>query len=252
MLKVIIVENNARQARYIRQLVEQRIMINPTPAEYDMKVVVQSADPDEVMKSLGHEDYLAILDIELDRQSNGMDVAEKIRHRANFAEIIFVTAYQEYLPYTVSRRIEPLDYISKGTKIESVSGRLRQDIDEAYARYQLFLNGPQEKRATFVYEPVRGVKRQIDLADLYFVESVKNKNRRLRIVGKNFLAEYHGNLSQIKTDKLIKVSQSVLVNPQNIVEFDKKKRVLYFTRDHEVKCAVAYRKVRLLNKLLSS
>ena len=109
MLKVIILENDDYQADYIENIVTQRRMINNTLQSYDMKVWLQTNDPQEVIKKVKNEDYFAILDIELDRDISGIDVAEQIRAKSEFAEIIFVTAYQEYLPYTVSRRIEPFD-----------------------------------------------------------------------------------------------------------------------------------------------
>ena len=131
MLKVIILENDDYQADYTERLVSQRKLINATPNSYDIELYLRTNDPQEVIDSIKDEAYLAILDIELDNQLSGIDVAEQIRKKAEFAEIIFVTAYQEYLPYTVSRRIEPFDYISKGKQIESIADRLRIDIDEA-------------------------------------------------------------------------------------------------------------------------
>lgn len=249
MLKVIIVENNTDQERYIQSIIEHRIMINSTPNSYDdMKIMMHSDDPSEIKKRISHEDYFAVLDIELGKNTNGIDIAEIIRKRANFAEIIFVTAYKEYLPYTVSRRIEPLDYISKGNDITSIADRLRQDIDEAYSRYQSFLTIPQKQYQKFIYEPVHGIKRQISLEDLYYIESVKYKSRRLRIVGKNLRIEYSGTLNKIKNDQLLRISQSAIVNPKNIIEFDKGNRIIYFSKDHQIKCNVSYRKVKLLNK----
>lgn len=251
MLNVIILENDNYQADYIEKIVTQRQMINETPHPYDMQVWLRTSDPQEVINKIGHQDYLAILDIELARKDiNGIDVAVKIREQAAFAEIIFVTAYQEYLPYTVSRRIEPLDYISKGADIKSVTERLRNDIDEAYSRYQRYLGGDQHQQQKFTYEPIKGVKRQVDLAELYYIESVKNENRRLRIAGKNIRIEYHGELGKIDNDQLLKVNQSTLVNPQAIQEFNKKERTIYFDHDHTVKVVVSYRRVKALNDFL--
>lgn len=249
MLKVIILENNDYQSDYIEKIVTQRRMINNTPQSYDMKVWLQTDDPQEVIKKVKGEDYLAILDIELDNKISGIDVAEEIRKKSEFAEIIFVTAYQEYLPYTVSRRIEPFDYVSKGQDITSITDRLRKDIDEAYLRYQNYINGGQKKQDKFTYEPIHGVKRQVNFDDLYYIESVKNENRRLRIVGKNIRIEYHGELRKIDDDRLLRVNQSTLINPLSIQEFNRKERVVYFG-DSELKVTVSYRKVKMLSEFL--
>lgn len=250
MLKVIILENDDYQADCVEKIVTQRRIINETPHSYDMKVWLQTADPQEVIEKVDKEDYLAILDIELDGKITGMDVAEAIRKKAEFAAIIFVTAYPEYLPYTVSRRIEPFDYISKGKEISSITDRLRQDIDEAYARYELYSNSDQQQQEKFTYEPMRGVKRQVNFEDLYYIESVKNENRRLRIVGKNIRIEYHGELGKIADDRLLRVNQGTLINPRAIQEFNRKKRMVYFDDDHELKVTVSFRRVKMLSDFL--
>lgn len=253
MLKVIILEDNDYQADYIKNIVSKRQMINITPYTYDMKLLLQTADPQEIIDSLQADDYLAILDVELaNNKLTGIDVAEKIRQTANFAEIIFVTAYQKYLPFTISRRIEPFDYISKGDDIASITDRLRQDIDEAYSRYQAYLNSNQSQQINFTYEVTRGVKRQIPLSDLYYIESIKNENRRLRIIGRNIRIECHGELRLIDNEHLFRISQSALVNPKTIVEFNKKDRLVYFDQNHEISLPVSYRKVRELNNLLKN
>ncbi|MCC4412855.1 DNA-binding response regulator [Limosilactobacillus reuteri] len=251
MLKVIILENDDYQADYIERLVSQRKLINPTPRSYDMKIYLRTSDPQEVIDKITDEEYLAVLDIELDSQLSGIDVAEQIRKKAEFAEIIFVTAYQEYLPYTVSRRIEPFDYISKNNQIESVKDRLRTDIDEAYIRYQNYVNANSKHQEKFAYEPIHGVKRQVNFDDLYYIESVKNANRRLRIVGKNMRIEYHGELGKIVDDRLFRVNQSTLINPLSIQKFDKKERIIYFD-SNEVKVTVSYRKLKLLTNFLEN
>ena len=63
MLKVIILENDDYQADYIENIVTQRRMINNTLQSYDMKVWLQTNDPQEVIKKVKNEDYFAILDI---------------------------------------------------------------------------------------------------------------------------------------------------------------------------------------------
>lgn len=249
MLKVIILENDDYQADYIENIVTQRRMINNTLQSYDMKVWLQTNDPQEVIKKVKNEDYFAILDIELDGDISGIDVAEQIRAKSEFAEIIFVTAYQEYLPYTVSRRIEPFDYISKGDKIESITDRLRIDIDEAYVRYQNYVNNNQHHQDKFIYEPIRGVKRQVDFEDLYYIEAIKNKSRRLRIVGKSIRIEYHGELGKISDERLLRINQSTLINPLSIQRFSKKERTVYF--DDEISVTVSYRKLKLLTDFLN-
>lgn len=251
MLKVIILEDNLTFQRQLQEWVEQRIMINPTATSYaDMQLTLQTADPEIVKAQIQADYYLAILDIELATSLSGIDIAEIIRQRAKFAAIIFVTAYQEYLPYTVSRRIEPLDYINKDQPTDALVSRLREDLDEAYQRYRVFSQFPQHQVDQFVYEPTHGIKRRVNFADIFYLEAVSGQSRRIRIVGQNVHAEYTGTLTKITDARFLKVSRGVLVNPNNIIEFDQQERQLYFDDDCQIGVDVSYRNLKMLKNWL--
>lgn len=87
MLKVIILENDDYQADYTERLVSQRKLINATPNSYDIELYLRTNDPQEVIDSIKDEAYLAILDIELDNQLSGIDVAEQIRKKLNLPKL---------------------------------------------------------------------------------------------------------------------------------------------------------------------
>lgn len=251
MLKVIILEDNKDQAKRIESLVNKQQMINRTPHSYDMEVALVTGNPKQLLDFLKEDDYLAILDVELgENQSNGIDVAEQIRKVASFAEIIFISAYQQYLPYTVSRRVEPFDYIDKGMEITRLRARLRDDIDEAYARYQASLASHNADKTYITYEIGHGSRRKIPLSELYYIESIKYASRRIRIVGKNIRIECHGELKSIQNNNLLQVSQSAIVNPMTIREFDQENRQIYFDINHKISLLVSYRRMRDLIKML--
>lgn len=50
MLSTIILEDDLHQLQVIEEIVKNRIMINPTPHEYDMRVDLVTANPDEVVQ----------------------------------------------------------------------------------------------------------------------------------------------------------------------------------------------------------
>ena len=110
MLQVIILEDDQYQRAYFQELVTNRIMINPTPAAYDMKLVLVTSEAQAVIdyvKQHSNDPLLLLADVELDQQPlNGVDVAEQVRSISDFSLIIFISSTHR-TSLTITRRIEP-------------------------------------------------------------------------------------------------------------------------------------------------
>ena len=79
MLSILILEDNLEQQRKIREIVNNRILINVTPRQYDAEIALATGDPNAVIAYLqAHQDkiYLAFRDFDLKTTRDGIDVAE--------------------------------------------------------------------------------------------------------------------------------------------------------------------------------
>ena len=254
MLQVIILEDDQYQRAYFQELVTNRIMINPTPAAYDMKLVLVTSEAQAVIdyvKQHPNDPLLLLADVELDQQPlNGIDVAEQVRSSSDFSLIIFISSYPSYLPLTITRRIEPLDYIDKHFDQDNLAERIRQSLDIAYQRY---LKRTMAKAVRlFHYSPAKGIHRQIPFHQIYYIQAVPNHKRLLEIVGEDTRVSFHGELSQIDSNAFFRASRSLFINLDRINSFDSSKRLISFDDNDLITCQCSARRVAALKKSLQS
>lgn len=81
------------------------------------------------------------LDIQLDKNISGLDLADEIRKRDPFGFIIFVSTFEEYIPQTFSKKLSAMDFIvkDKGNLFKQIS----DSLSVAFSRYQLMLSKPE-------------------------------------------------------------------------------------------------------------
>lgn len=115
--KVIICDDNLAQASNLALKLGIAAMMQPEEVELEIGTTAQNAN--EVLNYLNEHHLdggIYFLDIELgDNQDdiNGVDLAEEIKKLDQRAQIVFVTAYDEYMELTYQRRIGSIDYINK-------------------------------------------------------------------------------------------------------------------------------------------
>ncbi|WP_455386365.1 response regulator [Lactiplantibacillus pentosus] len=126
MLPVYILEDNEAQRSKYTSIINNTIMIE----EYDMQLAVATDDPQVLLDSIvSSEEGLFFLDMEIGSQPQaGLNLADEIRHRLPFAQIVFITTHEELSFLTLERRIAPLDYILKEQGPDTVKTKIEADI----------------------------------------------------------------------------------------------------------------------------
>lgn len=190
------------------------------------------------------------LDIELSKEAeakNGVDLAEFIKKQDPNGQIIFVTAYDKYAPLTYRRRIGAIDYINKSQSREEIISRLGETLRNAFDNIS---NSSKLGVKTLTYKIGRRIQK-VNEADIYYIENSLTQHK-VRMVTQNRDSEFKGNISQLDKENpfLIKVSQSYLVNPENIDEINPAERLIIFPNKDEIKYSRDKKKVinNILNK----
>lgn len=183
------------------------------------------------------------LDIELSQQSeakNGVDLAEFIKKQDENAQIIFVTAYEKYAPLTYRRRIGAIDYISKNLSSDEIIQRLEETLRGAIDN---LTNMIKYGNRNFKYKIGRNVFKVSENEVIYIENSTMQ--HKVHMVTDHGDVEFKGNISQVVKDAdfLVKVSQSTLVNPNNIRAIDTHHQVIILENKNEVSYSRAYKKV---------
>lgn len=196
------------------------------------------------------QNAIYFLDIELSQNSkakNGVDLAEFIKKQDPNAQIIFVTAYDKYAPLTYRRRIGAIDYINKALDSREMMQRLEETLTGAV---QSINNLMKSGRKELIYKVGRRVNKVED-ATIYYVENSTSQHK-VNLITETGVAEFRSNISKIneENDFLVKVSQSCVVNPNNINSIDFSKKTIKFPNGDEVVFARSCRKTveGLLNK----
>ena len=182
------------------------------------------------------------LDIELSQNSeakNGVDLAEFIKKQDPNAQIIFVTAYDKYAPLTYRRRIGAIDYINKSLDRQNMLKRIEETITHAVTSINHLL---KVNRKELIYQIGKRVKK-VENSMIYYIENSPTQHK-VTLITETGSAEFRSNISKIsdENDFLVKVSQSCVVNPNNIDSIDFSKKTITFPNGDEVIFARSFKK----------
>ena len=188
------------------------------------------------------QNAIYFLDIELSQNSeakNGVDLAEFIKKQDPNAQIIFVTAYDKYAPLTYRRRIGAIDYINKALDQNDMMKRLEETITGAI---QSINNLTKSGRKELVSKVGRRINKVED-TNIYYLENSPTQHK-VTLITETGSAEFRSNISKIsdENDFLVKISQSCVVNPNNIDSIDFSKKTITFPNGDEVIFARSCRK----------
>lgn len=145
--------------------------------------------------------HLLLLDIRLAEES-GMALAACLRERRIDCSIIYVTAYDEYMPDAFATR--PLDYLLKPVD----EGKLARAIDWDLRR------GLRPEQVTL---PVRGGLRRVSAGDILYAEAVNHKSAAY-LPGETLAVSlsFRDLLSRLPEDTFCRCHHSFAVNLEHV------------------------------------
>ena len=198
-----------------RALIENTVFSHIAQKDYDMKIVLSTGNPDDVLsylKANPQKKAIYFLDIDLRHQINGIALAQKIRESDISGWIIFVTTYAELSYLTFRHRIEAMDYIIKDDR-DAVVSRVKECVDIAYLRFQL--SNPETEY--FHVKSSMGIQK-IPISDILYFEA-HHMPHKLILHTRNKRIEFRGSLKEItETNPHFFTShKAYVVNIKNVV-----------------------------------
>lgn len=223
MLNIFVCEDNAAQRRIIVQTIQNAVLIE----ELDMRLILDSGDPYELLEKVKTSQNTGIyfLDIDLNSNMNGMKLAQQIRLFDPRGFIIFITTHSELSYMTFQYRVEAMDFVLKDNPAEA-EVKIRECLLNAMERYTL-----QTNRTHKVYTiETDGRKISVDYEDILFFETSGNIHKVI-LHAKDRQIEFCSTIKELENlldNNFVRCHRSFLVNRNNIKEVDAKNRIIYF------------------------
>lgn len=248
--QILICDDDILQAQNIARYIEntQTILTNEEDengAAFAQPIITSTYN--QAIEKISSETInggIYFLDMILDHEKTGLDLAIRIKEKDQYAQIIFITTHDEMAYLTFQYHLDTLDYIIKTDNQAELQNRITQTIELAIRK---LIGIKTINEATFSYKLGRYINK-VNVSDILYIATTPVAHR-LELVTKNGISEFPGNIKEIATElpKLVKISQSYLVNPNNIKEIDLKMRVVSF--GNNIKVPFARSKKRLLKRL---
>lgn len=240
MLKVYICEDNLEQRNRVEAYINEII----AEENLRMECVCATEDPHVILDCVKEEDREGIffLDIDLQSDMNGIELADKIRKIQPRCYIIFITSHSEMSYLTFSYKVEAMDFIIKDN-VRDVRNRLYQCLLNCQ---QLSRQSVDEEEKNFMVKMGDYVK-AVPYEEILFFE-VSSNSRKIILHGKNVKMEFNGKIKELEKsldDRFYRCHRSILVNRENIEQIKPDEGMLVLKGD--ITCPMS---VRLGKKLL--
>lgn len=226
MLPVYICEDDYEILCIQKEYIEKQILING----YDMKIVVCSRHPEEIIETATSSTQRGIyfLDIELkDEPMDGFGLGSKIRETDPRGFIIYITAFGELAFETFRYHLEAMDYIIKDDMEKMLDG-IKQALETITKRMCMEKGGEQKKFFTF---KAMDVIKHIPIDEIMFFET-SGRTHRIELHALNDRLDFIGSMQELEEqlgEQFIRVHRGYLVNICHIGELDLKHKEIHMS-----------------------
>ena len=223
-MNIVICEDDIQFCNYIKSILEKYIVNN----HFNSKIVLTTSNPDNVINYIHNNSEITIyyLDIKLQNNKSGFDIASIIRENDYMSPIIFITNYEEMMSLTYEYKLEALDFIIKNN-LASLRQRICENLKYIETRQQkgymkcLNIKNKQKNFFFFFYK-------------ICYIESIKSTHK-LILYYDNGMITFYALLKDIEKEldsRFIRCHKSIIVNKNKIVNIDKKKHTIELSHNY--------------------
>lgn len=237
MLKTYICDDNNSHRTHFEKQIENYNFINGT----DFHVVMSTANPHEVVEQIKKVPEIALyfIDIDLQTDIDGLELARQIREYDSWGFIIFITTHDEVMPLTFKNKVSALDFIEKESALlgEPV---IADCLATVWKKMGQFTPGINETLTLKVQDKHFSIK----LSDIYRIEST-GEHRKVTVIEQNGYLHISALLKEVYdslTEDFVYTGRNCIINKNHVVSYDSKNRLLHF--DNNTTCSVSTRTAR--------
>lgn len=239
-MNIIICEDNLIQLEAITKTIQNYAMIE----DNGINIVLATTNPTEVLAyTQNYKVDCYFLDIDLQHEMSGMQLASKVRKNDPICSIVFITTHSEMAFLTFTYKVAALDFIIKD-EIDALQNKVLSVLKEAHKRY---LQIGEDTDVNMIQLKIGSRICNIDHDAIYFFEVSPNPHK-LIIHLHNEQIEFSGRLKDYEklSDDFYRCHKGYIVNTKHIQEIETKNRSITMTNGET--CIVSSRLLRGLLK----
>lgn len=221
MIYIYLCEDNKKQLEYWQQIITDYLLINPINAV----IACAAQSPDALLNTLDLTQSglrLYFLDICLETNKNGFQLASQIRKKDPLGEIVFVTSRSELTRLSFEYHIRALDFISKDN-VNELPEKIRNCI-LATSEKEKQLN---KLTSEPLYLKVNGERIYFNPDDIQYIETSSDAIHKIVIYTTSGMESIYGTLKEMeqvlkKYSCFFRCNKSTIVNRMHIKTTDRK------------------------------
>ncbi len=224
MVPIYLCDDDPKIRRMIREKLEREILISG----YDMKVVMDTGSPRELLAVVGESGKRGIyfLDVDLkDQEYTGFTLGQALRAIDSRGFLIYVTAYRELAFETFRYKVEALDYIVKENQEE-----MFQDVRKCLQVSAERMKQEQEEDRPYFTVRFMDTVRHVPMEEILYFET-GDKSHRIILRTLTESIDFTGSIQELEQTlgrQFLRVHRAYLVNTRQIKGLDMKERKILF------------------------
>lgn len=242
MIDIIICEDNEDHRKRTERIINDEIV----NIKSDSKIKLSTNKSTEVIKYLKENNdrtYIYFLDVDLNEDINGIELAKIIRGFDSIGYIIFITSHSELALQTFKLKVQAMDYILKFDR-DILRKSVRDCIIEANKNY----HDTYLKKNSFISINIGRRIERFNTNEIIFFETTEI-DHKLRVHTNTGQTEFYGSMKEIEEEinsDFYKIHRSYLINLKKVKSIDKKALTVIMVNDEM--CIVAKRYLKELIK----
>ncbi|MEY8352033.1 LytTR family DNA-binding domain-containing protein [Lachnospiraceae bacterium 54-53] len=244
MIHIYLCEDDKRQLKHWESIIEKYLLMNST----ESRLYCSVSKPEELlsMRRRSTVTGLYFLDIDLQAEINGIELAQEIRKYDPRGYVVFVTTHSEMAFLTFRYKVEAMDFI-----IKDMPNLLTEQI---YACIQNAENNNKKQLDT----SNRLLSVKIDKASLVLDQNdivaitTGDDYHKITIHTKNGIRQILGSLKELNAtlnSAFCQCNRSTIINLKHVVKYSKEEALL--TMDNKETYAVSVRMMGKVQKALN-
>ena len=218
MIDIIICEDNKQQ----RKIIENVVINVIAELNYNFRIRLSVDNSEDVIRFAmeNNRPSVYLLDIQLNNEEDGIELAKSIRNYDPDGYIIFITSHSELAFLTFQYKVHAFDYIIKG-ELESLKSRIRESLMNVSKENKNRAIEQKDKR--FISLTVGNNIRNFDLDKILFFETTRVPHK-LRLHTDCGQYDFYGEIKNIEenvTEDYYRVHRAFLVNTNKIKSINK-------------------------------